>query len=577
MIKLNSLLHNNYFYLLVIIMAATLAYLNVGNVGFYLDDYSSIVNNPAVQGPFNLDAVITAHKSRLVPYTLLALQNDYFAASPEGFHYTGLVIHLLMTTLLFLIGDKLFSLSKLSKAQGLAGVAALVFAVHPQNSQAVIYIVQQTAIYVAIFYLAALYCYIKLREQGNNKKCIVWLGLVIAFALLAGLSKQNAVTLPLAILLLEWCFYQKWQKHIIILYTIFALVGVSSIILLTHFDLSELITYIDSSTKETEKISRSSYFLSQVNIVADYIIQFVFPTGLRLEYDTDVANSFYDLNIIAVCLHLLLLSFAVLLRNRIPVFTFGILFYYLAHLVESSFIPITDLVFEHRTYLPNAGLILASIGLLAAVQKNAKPIFKNVLAAIMLIILGIFVLLTQARVEQWADQKSFYENETKLSPESPRAYSELAKMLINEGNCPLAIGYSSHALSLYEKQRESGLKVQPEFYQNYILCLRQLKIYDKADYYEQHLLKVVKEPVRRSYILFQRGTFLLEQRQFKQAEKLLTESIKLNGKNYGTAVNLAIVKVQLGKTTQAIRLLKHALALKPNDSAVLDMLKKLER
>ena len=189
-----------------------------------------------------------------------------------------------------------------------------------------------------------------------------------------------------------------------------------------------------------------------------------------------------------------------------------------------------------------------------------------------IILCGFLSYLTHSRVAMWADQKLFYQNEIKLSPKSPRAYTELANIYSEAGDCPLAIGISEHAIALYEKQRQSSLGAQPEFYQNYIGCLRQLKILDKADYFEKYLLVHVKEPIRRAAILFQRGTFMLLQHDFTQAEEHLTKSIKLNGKNHATAINLAITKVQLGKTVHAVKLLQHALALKPNDQLIKEML-----
>jgi tetratricopeptide (TPR) repeat protein len=291
--------------------------------------------------------------------------------------------------------------------------------------------------------------------------------------------------------------------------------------------------------------------------------------------------------------HLLLIAVALSFKKKLPVLTFGLLFYYLALAIESTIIPITDLAFEHRTYLPNVGLVIALFAVVACLANKAiaakitdtKIVASGVLipAKLPITLMLVFIIvcsflsyLTHSRVTMWADEKLFYQNEVKLSPKSPRAYTELANIYSAAGNCPLAIGMSEHAINLYENQRQSSLGVQPEFYQNYISCLRQLKIFDKADYFEKYLLTHVKEPIRRSAILFQRGTFMLSQHKFKQAEHFLTTAIKLNGKNHATAINLAITKVQLGKYTHAVKLLQHAIALKPNDQSIREMLANLQ-
>jgi Flp pilus assembly protein TadD len=69
---------------------------------------------------------------------------------------------------------------------------------------------------------------------------------------------------------------------------------------------------------------------------------------------------------------------------------------------------------------------------------------------------------------------------------------------------------------------------------------------------------------------------MLLQHDFTKAEDHLTNAIKLNGKNPATAINLAITKVQLGKYTHAVRLLQHAIALKPNDQTIREMLANLQ-
>jgi len=562
-------------FLIILLFAA---YYNIGSVGFYLDDYSSIVNNPVLQVPIDYSLVFEKHFSRPISYLLLGLQNDLFQGQAAGFHNVGVFIHLLMSLLVYLFSNKVFSLNCVKNHEWWAIAVSAVFALHPQNSQAVIYIVQQTAMYVAFFYLLALYSFIKLRTTFEKYKKAAYLFLLVFTSMCAFLSKQNAITLPLAILLIEWCFFNKYVKQFVFAYFSFAVISLFFFALYKDINLVQLISLIDQATTESQSINRYSYFFTQLDVVANYVKQFFYPAYFALEYDVDLINSFFYVDELVLLLHFFLIGTALITFRKLPLLTFGILFYYLTISVESSFIPITDLVFEHRTYLPNVGLAIAFFAVLAFfIEKFNLP---NKTYLILPFSIGIaccyLAFLTHIRVNQWVDEKLFYQNEIQLSPNSPRAYTELAKIYINEGNCPLAIGVSEHAINLYEKQRKSGLSIQPESYQNYILCLRELKIFDKANYFEEHLLAYVKEPIRRSYILFQRGTFMLSQRKFGKAEKDLTESIKLNGKNHSTAINLAITKVQLGKNQHAVKLLEHAIALKPDDQSIRDLLAKLQ-
>jgi len=570
--------YRHFFFFILIASALIMAsYSNVGNVGFYLDDYSSIIYNPVLQSPIDYQAVIDKHGARMVSYVLLALQSEIFNYQASGYHYAGIFFHALMVLTVYLFALQLFKQSCLQHCHRLAFITGVIFAVHPQNSQAVIYIVQQTAIYVSLFYLAAILFFILMRQSDSAIYRTLYIALLIVSSCLAMLSKQNAITLPIALLLVEWCFFKQYTKRFITVLFSFALFCLTALSLFKGFNIEQLANFINKATIENDLIPREHYFYTQIDIVAGYIYQFFYPANFRLEFDLPIISSITDVHPTSLLLHLSLLASAFYLRRKQALIAFGILFYYLTLSVESSIIPITDIAFEHRTYLPNVGLVVALTSFLNIIYEKYKQnsAFKWCALSTVLASCLYLIFTTHYRVNQWANPKLFYENEVKLSPKSARAYTELAKIYIEEKNCPLAIGVSEHAVNLYEQQRKSGLAVQPEFYQNYILCLRELGIYDKAEYLEQHILKHVREPVRRSFILFQRGTFMLSQRNFIVAEQTLTESIKLNSKNHNTAINLAITKVQLGKNGHAIKLLEHARVLKPNDQSIQDLHNKL--
>lgn len=562
-------------------------YNNIADVPFYLDDFSSIVNNPAINPPFSLPEIWQQYQSRFLTYSSFATQTHFFGILPKPMHLVGLALHFLVSLCLYRFltcirknsvginqsaplkrGGFLFCLS-----------VSLLFFAHPQNSQAVVYIAQQAVLWMVLFYLLSLICYVNLRKETSLKKQLIWGLMLTLCAICALFSKQTAATLPIAILLIEWLFFKRYVGRCLVLLGAMLLGSILLVLSLNEFDVLRSLTFLDVRTRETELITRSDYFITQWGILWHYIQQYFTLSEFRLEYDVTLNGSLSDQHVMFLLGHLLMMGISLLCRKVNPLFTFGVLFYYLSHGIESSILPIRDLVFEHRTYLPNIGL---SIAFLSAVnwlvqrfhQKTGFDAYRLMYATFTAMLLHVSIV-TQDRVEQWSDPSVFYQQEMALSPKSARATGEYANALARQGNCPLALGYYSHALALYESRHQSSLGAQPEMIVNYITCLRGLKIYGKAEYWEDYLLDQVNEPIRRSHILGKRGLFFLQQKEFEKAVNALNESFQLNNKDYAVAMNLAISLVNLGQYKAGENLLRHALILRPSDQVAQQLLERL--
>lgn len=567
--------------LLLLIALIGLAYAEIILIPFYLDDFSSIIHNPVVQLPVDFYQIWTHYKARFITYSAFALQLEFFGKESASFHLIGLGLHIFVGAGICCFVSLTNQTRILTQKSIIAIIPATVFLLHPQNTQAVIYIAQQAVLWAALFYMTSLYCYMHWRNSKSNQSTkIIWLGFSFLAACCALFSKQTAASLPLAILMIEWLFFGAYTRRLI-------LMGIGSLLLSfvylafnQNWQWNTLFFYIDSISRETTDIARLDYFANQTVILWHYIAQYFSLSGFRLEYDFKIVESWQVIHWAALFAHVAVLILSVLLKRVSPLITFGVLFYYLTHLIESSFFPIRDIVFEHRTYLPNVGMSIALMAValvlfekLSLQLSNVSILFKKA-AALTFCVVIILALThaTQNRVGQWADPLVFYKNEITLSPKSPRATGEYANALANSGNCPLSIGYYNHATALYEFRHKSALGIQPEMLINYITCLRMLKVYNKAEKWELFLLERVFEPIRRSMILGQRGQFYLEKKDFQTANKALTEALTLNDKDYAIVMNLAISRVNLGQTEVGRALLNDALILKPGDKMAIHLL-----
>lgn len=567
--------------LLLLIALTGLAYAQIIFIPFYLDDFSSIIQNPVVQLPVDFYQVWTHYKARFITYSAFALQLEFFGNDSTSFHLVGLGLHILVGAGIFWFVSLTNLPRILAQKSIIAIIPTTVFLLHPQNTQAVIYIAQQAVLWTSLFCMASLCCYMHWRKSKSNQPAkIIWLGFSILAACCALFSKQTAASLPLAILMIEWLFFGAYTRRLILMGIGCLLLSFVYLAFIQNWQWNTLFFYIDSISRETTDIARLDYFANQTVILWHYIAQYFSLSGFRLEYDFKIAESWQIIHWVALFAHVAVLILSVLLKRVSPMITFGVLFYYLTHLIESTFFPIRDIVFEHRAYLPNVGMSVAIIALvlllfeMLSLQLSKVPIlFKKAVAlTLCAVILLVLTQATQNRVGQWADPLVFYKNEITLSPKSPRATGAYANGLADSGNCPLAIGYYNHATALYELKHKSALGIQPEMLINYIRCLRTLKVYNKAEKWELFLLEQVFEPIRRSMILGQRGQFYLEQKDFETANKALTEALSLNDKDYAIVMNLAISRVNLGQTEVGRALLNDTLVLKPGDKMAIHLL-----
>ena len=99
--------------------------------------------------------------------------------------------------------------------------------------------------------------------------------------------------------------------------------------------------------------------MTQFRVIVNYLQLLAFPTGLNLDHDIRPSEQLFDAGTLLSLVFLLaLLALAIYVFPKNRFISFGIFWFFLTLAVESSIIPISDLMFEHRTYLPSFGFFL---------------------------------------------------------------------------------------------------------------------------------------------------------------------------------------------------------------------------
>lgn len=164
------------------------------------DDDALIVDNPVVRSlsPWSIRRAFTMYDPELyIPLTFVSYQIDVAIAGLRPFmmHFTNLLLHAVNA---LLVGAIAFRLSR--RDAWIAGAAGLLFALHPLQTEAVVWASARKDLLASAFFLVSVLCYLRYRKEGTRGAYLWSLG---AFGL-ALLSKIVVVVLPVAFLLIDW-------------------------------------------------------------------------------------------------------------------------------------------------------------------------------------------------------------------------------------------------------------------------------------------------------------------------------------------------------------------------------------
>jgi tetratricopeptide (TPR) repeat protein len=444
------LVHRPSVHIIAIVIVVILIYSNTFTAPFAYDDVVNIVHNSAITDIHNF--IDTSHfskaeifeslrpllKTRYIGYFSFAVNYAVHGLDVKGYHVVNILIHICNSVLLYLLLQLTF-LTPCFQNRNAASISAdsrsfvalfttLLFAVHPIQTQAVTYIVQRFASLAALFYLLSLVSYIRFRLDNNAnfaRKCTFYV-LSLTSVIAAMKTKEFAILLPVVITLYEFTFFDGMLKK-----RILRLIPYIVTIAVIPFSLSVPASVVSAANFN---ISRSSYLLTQFRVVVTYLRLLIFPVDQNVDYDYPVYHDFFVPEVLLSVLFLLCLlatgiGLFLLSRNRdrenshwYRLIACGLFWFFITIAPESSVIPIKDVIFEHRMYLPSIGLFLAAtitIELLTLRLGGRIPMARKAVVSFMVILAALFSAATYARNNVWNDSVRLWEDIVRKSPNKP--------------------------------------------------------------------------------------------------------------------------------------------------------------
>jgi len=450
---------------------------------FLFDDQSSITKNSAIAiEEVSSQSLYKAAESGIAgplkrPIAMISFALNYYYAGGykvEPFKITNIIIHCINVLLVYLLAMQLLKLSYPHKKNlfWFAAAISLFWGAHPINLTSVLYIVQRMTSLSTLFSLGCIILYLYGRQQ-TIQKSVNWKSVVLfsssALSLIFALySKENAVVIPLIIIAAELILFVKnspWKG-----YKQLTKINKTALwlILLTlsAYCLNYAITYA-SGGFSSRPFTMLERVLTETRVVSSYISLIFIPqiNGFGLFHD-DIALSTSLFapwtTISSIVFFIALISCAYFYRRKHPLFAFGIAWFFIGHLLESTFFPL-EIAHEHRNNLPSIGIIIAIMSLFISNNVSRKKTTLSVLIPIVIV-----SSITLLRANQWSNAYDQAYYETVHHPKSPAAHSIFSYAAFNKGRVNEALNALKKAIELSPNEAAYSI-----FYQHALTVTKQ--------------------------------------------------------------------------------------------------------
>lgn len=420
--------------LLIVGSIAVLSY-GLGLSGpFLLDDYTNLSRLAWIDGSLNgyLLAVFDNNGSlvqRPISYLSFVFNAADWPVNPAGFKAVNLAIHIAIGLVLARL---LYSLPYRNQSYRLPIIVFTValWTLHPLHVSTVLYAVQRMTSLVTLFSLVSILSYLNFRLAERPGDSLKWLAASAVSFGVAVLSKESGLLIILYIGVLEvylrhydrfrsppqWLNVALWS-------------GILSFGVLFAF-------HVLNSSYSIRSFGMFERMLIQGQILFEYLRLILLPdlTYMSLYHDGFEHDLQSKLKLAPLFwgVHVAIIASALFVRRKWPLLTFGVLWFYLGHVIESTIIPL-ELMFEHRNYLPSVGpLLIVAVGLTAIYRRlELESEWVRRLLVITPILLLAICLAYRAAI--WGDSYSMFSKWAYYKQDSARAQYAMIQQLDKAG------------------------------------------------------------------------------------------------------------------------------------------------
>lgn len=540
------------------IAAGAIAYCNIFSAPFIFDD-EGIVSDPRIRSLWPPWALLTGTTRPLTDLTF-AVNYAVGASNVAGYHAVNLAVHLAAALLLFGIARRTLLTPTLQSrygaaAQWIALAIALVWVVHPLQTESVTYTSQRAESLMGLFYLLTVYCVIR---GAASARPAGWYATAVAACALGMASKPVMVTAPVVVLLYDRVFLAgswrgAWRERGRV-YLALAATWIVAVLILSGPHESQ-----ETAGFGMRSLTPLDYARTQPGVIAHYLRLVLWPHGLVLDYGWPVASGATATAVLAVvCVGVAILMVWAFRQHPGIGFLGAVFLLILAP--SSSFIPIADLAFEHRMYLPLAPVIaLTVVGGDALLRRNRLLTPWRAQASIGVIgaVVAVLTLLTIQRNDDYRSPVAMWRNVVARRPGNARGHNNLGEALYREGRLDEARPYYVAALELNPSYADAHNNLA-------LILYKQGQLDAAAEHYREAVrLRPAHAEAHNNF-----GVTLMKAGQFDAAVAQYREALRLEP-DYGEAhSNLGNALLARGRNREAVAEFQDALRVEPDSAEI---------
>jgi len=535
--------------LVSILLFTTIIYLNHFDNPFFFDDSHTINNNASIKSLDNWTSFFTDAKTfsslpanrAYRPWVTLMNAIDYKLGG--GLNSIAFHIHIFLWFLTLIVLVNFLSKNLYKKAQPKnrwislgALFSAGWFALHTTNAETINYICARSDSYSTLAIVASLLLYI----SPIGKKYYLYL-----ITMVIGIwTKQTGVMFfPILfvyiILFEEDDFFKNFKKNIK-KNSIATLrkITPAGILATTLFIFNQYYLTPNSTNSTNQSVTRFEYISTQFFVIKHYLSNFILPINLSADPDISIIKPWYSLKILAGLLIVGILIWIMIktaLKKELRPIAFGIAWFFIA-LIPTTLNPLYQIANDHRMFFPFIGLFVAfPWGIIYLIkkydlEKNTKNFSFKLIALTSILLIG-YSYGTYQRNKVWDNSTILWRDVTIKSPKNGRG-------LMNYGLALMAKGNYNAALVYFER----ALKLTPNWgtlYTNIAILNGALGNHSKAGLYFNAGASLDPNSPDSYYY---HARYLVEQKKYTPAGKLLRKSLSISPNHYQSQVLLNNIK-----------------------------------
>ena len=613
-----SLSKRRYLHLVILAILGLAVYSNAFSSPFVYDDKWFILENVHIR---DLASFLDISGTRYVTLLSFALNYAVGGYEPFGYNLVNIVIHIINAMLVYSLVSMILDTPAVDKEQsGLSAmpfICALIFLVHPIETQAVNYISQRFASLATLFYLLSVTAFLRARlcldvgEKAGGKRYLFY-AISLAAAVASQKTKEISFTLPFVIVAFEFIFFssrEDFSKRVLRLIPFIITLAIIplSLLLPEAGGADQEFTVTGSIKKmQLENIATGSpyeYLTTQFRVIVTYLRLLVFPMNQNLAYAYPRYNSIFAWQVLVSLIFLASIFFSSvywLIRSKRKgdvlgiMLSVGILWFFVTISTESSVIPLTNIIFEHRLYLPSVGFFIAlGAAFLYIVGFLKKASGARLPRAAWVVVVAVVILLSflsYKRNTVWSSELLLWKDVALKNPGFWGAHNNLGLAYKRAGESAMAKEHFKEAIRIKPEESSpynnlGGLYFKERDYKNSLLYYGEALKFDKdnaeahnniANLYKESgdsksALYHYKEALRlkpfSDEILFNLAGLYKKDGDTRTAIKVYNDAIRLSPDRGEYYFALGVLYQEMKEEDNAIVYLKEAVRLLPGLAA----------